>query len=227
MRAKHTLSERESHAVRFAWWASFFATVALIAILGLARSAQAAETPLSGALVTAPSASHETEAAEEAEGEGEEEELEACEEAEEAGEECEVRSRSAEEVPDACVLSSAEATASLLPAHDQVQVTLRYTALATAVVSIRYSLRGAKGAVKMGSASHRFSRRGVFRETEKLSEAEMAKARAATEFDVRLDVVNSPQYCRGLFDSRLTARHSTHGRSSWTDPKAGRPGEAG
>jgi hypothetical protein len=226
MRAKHTLSERESHAVRFAWWASFFATIALIAILGLARSAQAAETPLSGALSTAPSApSHEAEDEFE---EGEEEELEACEEAEEAGEECEPRSRSAEEVPDACMLQSAEATAALLPAHDQVQVTLRYTALAPAVVSIRYSLRGGKGAVKMGSASHRFSRKGVFRETEKLSEAEMAKARAATEFDVRLDVVNSPQYCRGLFDSRLTARHSSHGRSSWTDPKAGRPGvEAG
>jgi len=206
------LAARESHAVRFAWWASFLATIALVALLGLARSAQAATVadPLLSVL-TLPAgaeADEEAEAAAEEEGEG----LEECEEPDEE-EECE----EAAEVDDSCVLKSAEATILVLPFRNEVKLTLRYSTFSPAVVKVRYSLRGGRGRLKMGGESRRFGYRGVFRETEELTEAEMAKARAATGFEVDARAVNTPGRCRGLFDRKLTARHATHGGLAWVD----------
>lgn len=215
-----TLAERESRTVRLAWWVSFLATLALVAILGLAHSAQAASVPIAGPLLSAVSlpTPHEEE---EAEGSGEDEEagetFEACEESEEdeEGEGCE--EETAGEVPDACILRTAEAAVVVLLEKDRVQVTVRYTTFSPALVSIRYGLHGSRGSLRMGADSRRFGRRGVFRETEELTETEMAKAKAATEFDVRVHAVNTPGYCGRLFDRRLTTKRSTHGRSSWTD----------
>jgi hypothetical protein len=208
------LAARESHAIRFAWWVSFLATIALIALLGLARSAQAASLadPLLAA-VTFPAAPDEEVEAEAAD-EEESEEVEVCE-VEEEDEECEEQTE--EEVDDSCVLKSAEATVLVLPNQDKLKLTLRYTTFSPAVVNVRYSLRGGKGRLKMSGESRRFGHRGVFRETEELTEAEMTKTRAATEFEVDARAVNTPSYCRGLFDRRLTARHAAHGGLIWTD----------
>jgi hypothetical protein len=207
------LAARESHTLRFAWWVSFLATLVLIALLGLARSAQAETVadPLLSAVVlpTAPEAEEEAETAEE---DGEEvEECEVEEDEDECAEEAE------EETGEECILKSAEATVLVLPDRDKVKLTLRYTTFSPAVVSVRYGLRGGKGRLKMGGDSRRFGHRGVFRETEKLSEAEMAKTKAATEFEVGAYAVNAPGYCHQLFDRKLTARHASHGTIAWTD----------
>lgn len=207
------LAARESHTIRFAWWMSFLATLALIALLGLARSAQAESIadPLLSAVAfpTAPDEDEEAETSEQ-----EDEEVAECDEADEE-EECEEEAE--EEVDDSCVLKSAEATVLVLPDQGKVKLTLRYTAFSPAVVSVRYSLRGGKGRLKMGGDSRRFGHQGVFRETEKLTDAEMAKTKAATGFEVGAHAVNTPGYCRQLFDRTLTARHASQGAITWTD----------
>lgn len=211
-----TLPDPEAHAVRVAWWASFLTTVALIAILGIVRSAQAAPVPIGGAplaLITAPA---ETSADESADEEEEEEvDGEECE-VDEDSEECEEDAATVDR-SEACILRSASATVTVLQARSQVRLALRYTALSPALVNVEYSLRGRRGSLKIDGGNHRFSRRGVFRDTETLSEAEMAKVEAATEFDVRLHAANTPRYCRPLFDRDLKARHAASAGPVWTD----------
>jgi hypothetical protein len=205
-----------SHATRVAWCVSFLATIAIVALLGLARSAQAATAadPLLSA-VAFPTFADPDEEAEEAEAAEEDgKELDACE-ADDEEDECDEGSE--EETGDTCILKSAEATVLVLPGQDRVKLTLRYTTFSPAVVSVRYGLRGGKGRLKVGGGSRRFGHRGVFRETEELSEAEMAKTKAATEFEVDAHAVNTPGWCRRLFDRRLTARHASHGGLIWTD----------
>jgi hypothetical protein len=207
------LPDPESHAIRVAWWASFLATIALIAILGIVRSAQAAPVPIGGAalaLVMAPTETSADSSADEEEVDGEE-----CE-VEEDSEECEEDAATVDR-SEACILRSASATVTVLQARNQVRLALRYTALSPALVSVEYSLRGRRGRLKMGEDSRRFSRRGVFHDTETLSEAEMAKVEAATEFDVRLHAANTPRYCRPLFDRDLKARHAALAGPIWTD----------
>jgi hypothetical protein len=207
------LAARESHSIRFAWWVSFLATLALVALLGLARSAQAAAVtdPLLSAVVF-PTASDPEEEAETAEEDGEE-----VEECEVADEEDECDEEAGEETGEECILKSAEATVLVLPDQGKVKLTLRYTTFSPAVVDVRYGLRGGKGGLKMGGDSRRFGHRGVFRETEQLSEAELTKTKAATEFEVDAHAVNTPGYCRQLFDRSLTAKHPAHGGLVWTD----------
>jgi hypothetical protein len=148
--------------------------------------------------------------------EAEELEFDECLE-EEDEEECEERIEAGTGDDEACVLRSASATVTVLKAHDRVRLALRYTTFSPAVVGIQYSLRGHRGALKMGSDSHRFSRRGVFRDTETLTAAEMDRVNAATEFDVRVQAVNAPRYCHGLFDRDLKARHAASAGPVWTD----------
>ncbi len=189
----------------------------LVVILGLAGTTQAASLPLGLPLPAAVSQlvleDEEAEAAE-----VEDEEVEVCEETADGVEECTTGTTASEaEASSACMLKSAEATVLVLPAKDTVRLTLRYTTFTPAVVSVQYGLRGRKGGLKMGADSRRFSRKGVFRETEKLTEAEMAKVNAATQFDVRLRAVNTPGYCRQLFDRDLTSKRPGHGGLTWTD----------
>jgi hypothetical protein len=208
------LAARESHAIRFAWLVSFLATIALIALLGLARSAQAASgVPIVDPLLAATGVEPE-----------DDEEAEAASEEDEAIEECEVTDGEAdceeakeEETDVSCLLREAEATVVVVPSKDVVRMSLRYATFHPAVVSVRFSLRGRRGRLAMGGESRRFGRRGVLREAEKLTETEMARAKAATEFDVQIHAVNTPRYCRERFERRLTSRRAAHGGLSWTE----------
>jgi hypothetical protein len=211
------LTEHESHVIRIAWWVSFLATIAIVAILGMVRSAQAATLPVGDPTGTLAALPFETaaEAEDEDDESGEAEEEREAEECDEDGEECD--EEVAAEESDSCILRTASAKVSVLKAHDKVRLALHYTAFSPAVISIEYGLRGSRGALRMDGESRRFSRSGVFRDTETLSEAEMAKVSAAREFDVRLHAVNTPRYCHKLFDRELTARHVSAGRVVWTD----------
>ena len=44
-RKPSAVASDEEAAIRFAWWAAFFATLTLVAVLGLAKSAQALTIP--------------------------------------------------------------------------------------------------------------------------------------------------------------------------------------
>lgn len=114
-----------------------------------------------------------------------------------------------EEEIEECTLSSAEASVSANLESDTVRLVVRYRTFSPAAVAIECRLHGGGGSLSLGRSTRRFSRSGVFRETERLSASRMAKVMAAREFTVELRAVNSPGFCRDLFDQRLSARHAT------------------
>lgn len=209
----------EAHLIRFAWLASFLTTLALIAILGVVRSAEAMPMPPS-----APTTSVLSSDSGEEESEAEEEETEAWEcEAAEAEEQAECEAEAAEaaaeeEAPRRCVLSSADATVSAATSSNRIKLAIRYTAYSPAAVQVVYFLRGAKGPLSFDSEQSRVGRHGIIRDADTLTTAQMSKALAARSFTVELRPANVPHYCDGLLDRHLTVRHNASGRLTWLDP---------
>lgn len=224
MRRRHTSQDEQGSpiAIKLAWWAGFLATLVLVFALAQAKSAGAATLPapidgIVGALAEegeeeAPEEENEDswEYSEECEvfGEGEEEE-EFCEEVE--GE---------DGTPPECLLSSAEATVSAVPARDTLRLSIRYTARTPAAVKVEYWLRGGKGPLRLGEDRKRFNREGTFRSTERLSDPQMAKVVAARNFTVELQAVNTPSYCHRYFDQKLTVKRNSGGGLTWSEPAA-------
>jgi hypothetical protein len=210
-----TATDHETHAVRIAWWASFLVTVALVAILGLAKSAQALTVPAAGGDVTAIAAApppSDEEPEDEAEA-SEDEEFEAgeCEDDEE--EECEAEEDSAE-APQECLLSTADAT--VFASHDRVRLLVRYTTSSPTAVAVDYGLHGGKGSLLLGSDRKHFAAQGVLHLTKRLSDSQMTKVMAAKNFTVRLRVLSAPGYCDSFFDRQLDVRRATPGGLTWS-----------
>jgi hypothetical protein len=202
---------------RVAWWASFFATLALIAILGLAKSAQALTVPPGSdagiPTVLAPPPDEEGEGEAEAEtSEGEEGEAEECEEDDE---ECEEDEIDGFEAPEECLLDSARATIFATPNRDKVSLQLHYTTTSPTSVAVDYGLHGSKGSLYLGGDRKLFASRGVLHLTKNLNEAQMAKVMAAKGFTVRLRVPAAPRYCSSFFDRQLNIRQATPSGLSW------------
>lgn len=221
-RKPSTANSEEAQLIRLAWWASFFATVALIAILGLARSAEALTLPTGGPLAAA-SAFVPPEEEDEEESEGEEEESAECEAAEEEDEEeaeaCETSSEEEDaEAPRECILSSASATVTVATHSNKVHLAIRYTAYSPGAIQVVHSLRGAKGPLSLGSDTSHLGTHGVIRGTDTLSSAQMTRALAARNFTIQLRPADAPHYCDRLLDRHLTVRHNASGRLTWSDP---------
>ena len=210
MRRRHDLlGEQEDHAaVRFAWGVAFIATLAIVAILGLARSAQALPLPIGdpATAVAAPADEEDEEEAEASEGE----EFEECEDAEE----CEEDPHNPE-APAECLLSSAQATVFAAANHDRVRLQVRYTTTTPTPVALAYGLHGSKGALYLGGEKKKLSGRGVLRLDTDLTEAQMAKVLAAKNFTVRLRLPAAPHYCQSLFDRQLDVRRALPSGLSW------------
>lgn len=217
MRRKPDIAESgDARTIRLAWWASFLATLALIAALGIARSAQALTLPPTGTGGTAFAISPPS-----GESESEEEEFEAeeCEVGEEEECEEEVEEEGAE-APRECVLSSASATVSASRASGKVRLAVHYTAYSTGTVEVVYWLRGAKGPLSLGGDRAHFGRKGLIRETEALTEAQMSKAMAARNFTVELRPARAPRYCNHLLDRHLTVRRAVPDGLTWSDAES-------
>lgn len=217
-----TFGQHPPTTTRIAWWVSFLATLALVFALGLAKSAQALTLPAPGPVVAVVLPADE-EADEEDEGGSEEGwEFEECELSEDEEEElCEEDEGQGEAgTPPECLLSSAEATVSASPARDTVRLAVRYTARTSAAVKINFGLRGRKGSLSLGGDQKRFGRAGVFRQTERLGEAQMAKVVAAKSFTVELQAVNTPRYCHRYFDRSLTVKRANGAGLTWSAPAA-------
>jgi hypothetical protein len=220
----HPVVAPEPRATRIVRWTAFLLTVALIAALGIARSAQALTVPAGGGTAIAAAAPPSPESASEAEEEGEEgEEAGECEE--EAGvedveevEECESESASA--APEQCLLSTATATVSASSPANKVRLAIHYTGVSPATVAIAYFLRGSKGPLTMAGDKKHFGTNGVFHDTESLGRVQMEKVMAAKRFTVQLRPVDAPGYCHRFLESHLTARHATHDGLTWSDPEA-------
>jgi hypothetical protein len=208
------------------------ALLLLLATLALAREATLARAaaPSGGPASTAFAVDEEEEEDDEedqfdfsGEDEGDEtEEADRCASDDEAKEEaCEERleeKESEELMASECRLSVAEATVATVPAQDQVRLTVHYRTVEPSAVAVELRLRGAHGPLDLGVDSGHFAESGTFHATEQLSEPEMDRAMAAREFTVGIHAVNSPRFCREIFERHLTAHHG--GR--WSDPTAAR-----
>jgi len=214
-----TLGEHGPAAIRVGWWISFLATLLLILGFGVAKSAQAVTLPgASGAIpsIFIPDPEEEAEE-EEDEASWEDEECEVSEDEEEV--ECEEEELE-EATPPECLLSSAVATVSASPARDTVRLSIRYTARSSAAVKVGFRLRGNRGALRLGAGQERFKRAGVFRQTERLSAAQMKKVIAAKDFTVELAALNTPRYCHRYFDRHLTVKRASGAALTWSEPAA-------
>jgi hypothetical protein len=209
----------DAPAIRIAWWASFIATIALVAILGLAKSAQAqvltvpGPAPTGDVALLAPALDEEFEAEDEDEAEaseGEELEAEEC-----AADEEECEEEAGLEAPPECLLSSAQATIAVAANHDKVHLQVHYTTSSPTAVAVAYGLHGSKGSLYLGSDKRLFAKRGVLRLTKSLTEAQMEKVMAAKDFSVRLRVAGAPHYCQSLFDRQLDVRRATPTGLTW------------
>jgi hypothetical protein len=97
---------------------------------------------------------------------------------------------------DACVVEDATARVAADPGNGTVALRVRYRAYAPAAVVIDARLRGGKGGLHLGASHTRFRRSGTFRETFVLGEKRMARVLAAREFEIEVQAVNAPRYCR-------------------------------
>ncbi len=211
MRWRHTGSSDDSaRAVRFAGTVSFLATLTLIAVLAMAKSAQALTVAAPAGKLAVPALP----APEADEGEGEEGESgsEECEEGEE--EECEEGGGS--EAPSECLLSSAEATIFATANRDRLRLQVRYSTTTPSSVAVEYGLHGGKGALFLGDKRERFAKQGVLRLVRHLTDSQMAKVVAAKDFIVRLHVLAAPSYCHPFFDRQLTVRRATPSGLAWS-----------
>jgi hypothetical protein len=224
-----TRNEPGPRTVRLAWMAAFFATVALMALLSAARSAQALALPDPiGAEAAAGSVPPSDEVGKEAEGESEAEECEAGEVSEDEAEE-EGESEEGEEcgggpgqAPPQCLLTTAVSTVSASKGG-KLRLAIRYTAATPITVEIDYWLRGGKGPLTMAREKEHFGARGVYHQTTKMTDSQMAKVKAAKSFTIRLRPLGAPGYCRPFQESHLTMMHASHGGLTWLDPEASRP----
>jgi len=117
--------------------------------------------------------------------------------------------------PDECLLRTARARLFAYTSRNKVRLVIRYTSLAPAEVSVDYWLKGRKGPLTLGQAKQRFAKKGVFRLTEKLTEAEAEKVRGAKGFMVDLNLPVAPRYCKRFYTRRLTIKRTVHSQVVW------------
>lgn len=188
--------------------------ILLLAALIFARQAEATALPVP-AQTAAPTAAEGEE--EESEEESEEEE---SEEEESEGEEDEgFGTVGPLLLPPECLLHTAEAHVAASVTHDEVQLTIHYTAYAPTSVSVDYWLKGGKGSLQLGETRRHFARQGVFREDARVSDRGMIKVLAARAFIVQLGIPAAPSYCAKYSTQRLTVKHAAGGHATWSRPR--------
>jgi hypothetical protein len=121
-----------------------------------------------------------------------------------------------------CVLEDATARVSANPGNDSVALTIRYEANAPVSVAVDARLRGNKGGVHLGASRTRFRRSGAFRETFLLGERRMERVLAAREFEIELQAVDTPRYCR--FDLSGAPRRAKRSLRAGARGRSGDPG---
>lgn len=169
----------------------------LLFLGAVAVPAQALSLPLPLAPLAAPDEeAGDAEAGDEGESE-EGEESDCVVEDEEDAQFCaEIAAEESQEAAEECVIEDASAKVAANPGNGTVALSIRYRAYAPASVAIDARLRGGKGGIHLGASHTRFRRSGTFRDTFILGEKRMERVLAAREFDVELQAVNTPRYCR-------------------------------
>lgn len=184
----------------------------LLAVLGTAASAQASLLPAAQPAPVPLLADEEEDEAEDEESEAEEDEesddcvIEDEEDVQLCAEIAQEEKESAK--AERCVLESASASVSTNHKSGKIRLTVRYTTYGPAPFSLRYSLRGGKGTLRLGTAKARFGRAGAFHDVIRIDERKMPKVLAAREFQIELHAQKTPGFCR----ERLTVQRRGAGR---------------
>lgn len=197
--------------------------LALLSLFAFAAPAAAVALPevlLSQASEEADEAEAEAEAEDESDpGEGEDSTECTIEDEEDAKLCAEIAAEEqAEAEAEECVLEDATARVSPQAGNDTVQLVIRYSSFVPAPVAIDARLRGPQGRLHLGAEHAHFRRAGVFRDTFVLGEKAMGRALAAREFEVELQALNTPRYCRlelngALHRAKRSLRAGARGRS--------------
>lgn len=115
------------------------------------------------------------------------------------------------EAAEECVIEDATARLVPHPGSDTFGLAIRYESFAPAAVRVEARLRGSKGKLRLGADRAHLRRAGVYRKSFVLSETEMSRALGAREFEVELQAVNTPRYCRlDLNGAPRRAKRSLH-----------------
>jgi hypothetical protein len=186
--------------------------VLAVAALGASSAQTAAATPPKPASHVATATAGEAEE-EEIEVEASEEEIEVELEFEE-GEE----SEGPASLPPECLLRTVTPHVVARFNHDDLRLSLRYTADSPVRASIAYWLKGAKGSARLGSTSRRLGQRGVLEMSRHLDDRTLTKLRAAKVIVVRLAIPNTPGFCKRHLTMRLTAERVLGGSATWYQP---------
>ncbi len=221
-----TAHDQTARIARVAWFATFVAPLILAALLLGAKSAQAAP-PLPGLIPLA----FEEEFEEENEAEFAEEECsiaeeevvegelskaegdEICREAEDEGRKTASGSNAA---PEECLLRSAHARLVADDSPGGVRLTVGYTTYEPTTATIKFSARGRKGLLHLGTAKRHLGRSGVIRLSEALAEPKMAKVDAAGRFTVQVHIPGSPGSCRRFETEQLTVKKASKDLAVWS-----------
>jgi streptogramin lyase len=119
------------------------------------------------------------------------------------------------DLPKKCILRVARARVFVYTAHDKVRLVIHYTSYRPAKVSVDYTQSGSKGSLKLGSATTKFKKKGVFRLAERLDKAEMTKVRAAKSFAVRFRIPGTPGSCKRFYTKSLTIPQQISNQTVW------------
>jgi hypothetical protein len=218
-----TTATHSQRTVRIAWWVAFVLTVALLAALGLARSASAAGAP-GAAKPSPPIATPPFETEEECEADEpnceEEFSAEECEEGEEA--ECEEGFEEGEEAPTECLLTTAQPRIAIAPEQRRLRLEVRYTVTAPADVLVGLRSAGGHGSTSVAAQKRHLIHSGSFQETVELSPAAATRALAAKQFTVRLHVLGVPSSCQRYESRHLSVKHQAHGGAVFSETAANR-----
>jgi len=106
-------------------------------------------------------------------------------------------------LPEECRLRSAAPQVVADFDRGETRLSLRYTSGSSLRIGVSYWLKGAKGTLRLGSASRRIGRRGVIALSRRLDERSLAKLQAARTIVVQLDVPDTPRLCRRYLTMRL------------------------
>lgn len=177
------------------------ALLAVPAKAAVAPSVPPSAPPLPQVLVAAEADEGEDESSEDEDGDEEAAEDEECEA---DAEECEAAAAKDEE----CLLTAAKATVSAGPHADRLRVAIRYAAFRPAAVAVSYEVRSGGRSARIGGAQTHLGRKGVFHDAIEVSDSELSKVTAAREVAIGLHPLNTPGYCKQVFEQHLTPKRT-------------------
>lgn len=123
--------------------------------------------------------------------------------------EAEAGDEEARETSPPCPLRSSNARVVVQLGSGRLRLTLGYTTRLPVAARIEYGPHRGTGSSKLGTARRRLGRSGVIRLSRRLGEHQLARARAAGRFTVRVELQDAPAGCAKEAAEALTVKHES------------------